>query len=59
MAFQTCAASSIFPHIYGLNKPNASTDAFGFSAAAVTFNTLDVYEDWMVAGGKYEMTTNP
>ena len=56
MAFQNCAVSSMFPHIYGLKT--ATTD-FNFSYAAVTFNTLDVYEDWMVAGGTYEMITNP
>ena len=56
MAFQNCVASSMFPHLYGLD---GTTAAFGFSAAAVTYNSLDVYEDWMVAGGKYEITTNP
>ena len=56
MAHLNCPTTSIFPHIYGLDTTSAD---FGFTSAKVQYNSIDTYGSFLVAGGKYEMATNP
>ena len=55
-AYLNCPYTSIFPHVYGFHTTTAD---FGFTSAAVTYNSLDAYDSFLVAAGKYELVTNP
>ena len=46
------------PQVYGFAAP-PDTSEFKFTSALVTYNSIDMYDKYLVAGGSYEISSYP